>query len=120
MYKIEFYEDIDGYSEVKEFLDHLDNSAQKNDQAILKKITHQLSMLEILGPKLNEPQAKFLKGYRYSLMELRPMPERFFYAAWKRDHFVLLSHYTKKQNKTDRREVDRAIRLLEDWISRKG
>ncbi|ARK33592.1 hypothetical protein EQK45_03650 [Lactiplantibacillus plantarum] len=53
-------------------------------------------------------------------MELRPMPERFFYAAWKRDHFVLLSHYTKKQNRTDSQEVDRAIRLLEDWISRKG
>mgnify|MGYP000405083862 CR=1 FL=1 len=48
------------------------------------------------------------------------MPERFFYAAWKRDHFVLLSHYTKKQNRTDSWEVDRAIRLLEDWINRKG
>lgn len=48
------------------------------------------------------------------------MPERIFYARWHDNHFILLSHYTKRQNETDRREVLRAIRLYEDWIERNG
>jgi phage-related protein len=119
MYKIDFYEDTNGLSEIHAFLKKLDHSHQKNDIALLKKITHQLNLLEILGPQLNEPQAKFLKGYRYPLMELRPIPERIFYAAWDKNRFVLLSHYTKRSNKTDLQEVNKAIRLLEDWHNRK-
>lgn len=48
------------------------------------------------------------------------MPERIFYARWHDNRFVLLSHYTKRQNKTDKSEVLKAIRLYEDWIERGG
>jgi phage-related protein len=119
-YEIEFYEDNDGYSEIDDFLHHLDESNQKFDKALLKKIIHQMNMLEMLGPKLNEPQSKFLKGYRHPIMELRPMPERIFYAAWQNDKFVLLHHYTKKQNKTDPKELEKALKKLDDWYERKG
>lgn len=34
--------------------------------------------------------------------------------------FILLSHYTKKHNKTDPRQVNHTITLLEDWLERKG
>ncbi|KRK52908.1 hypothetical protein FC97_GL002077 [Companilactobacillus kimchii DSM 13961 = JCM 10707] len=115
-----FYEDENGVSEVNEFLQHLDNSNQKSDKALLKKIIHQVNMLELLGNKLNEPQAKFLKGYKYPLMELRPIPERFFYASWQGNKFILLHHYTKKQNKTDIKEVQKALDKLDDWYERKG
>ena len=115
MYEINFYEDESGYSEMKDYLEYLASSNQKNDKIQLKKILHQMNMLKLLGPKLNEPHAKFLKGYKYPIMELRPMPERIFYAAWNNNGFILLHHYTKKQNKTDLREINRALKKLEDW-----
>lgn len=119
MYKIDFYEDRDSYSEIEDFLDQLRHSHQKNNVSLLNKITKELYMLQNLCPRLREPHAKFLKGYAYPIMELRPMPERIFYAAWQKDHFVLLHHYTKKTNKTDHREILRAQANLEDWLSRK-
>lgn len=119
MYQIDFYEDENGYSDIEEFIHHLDNSNQKQDHQILTKLTYQLDLLSQLGNKMHEPQAKFLKGYRYPLMELRPLPERFFYAGWSKNRFVILSHYTKKQNKTDPHEIEKALNRLDDWISRK-
>lgn len=120
MYQIDFYEDKNGISDVTEFIEYLDQSTQKQDHQILTKLTYQLELLSQLGNMMHEPQAKFLKGYRHPLMELRPMPERFFYASWDRNRFVILSHYKKKQNKTDPREVEKALDRLDDWLERKG
>ncbi|WP_270321999.1 type II toxin-antitoxin system RelE/ParE family toxin [Weissella confusa] len=119
-YELEFYEDKDGYSEVAEFLGKLDKSTQKDDKALLKKVIHQFNLLELIGNELNEPRSKRLKGYGLPIMELRPMPERFFYAGWQGNKYVILHHYTKKQNKTDPKEVQRAVKKLEDWYERKG
>lgn len=119
MYDIDFYEDKSGYSDVADFINFLDQSNQKQDLQILKKLTYQLELLSQLGNKMHEPQAKFIKGYRHPLMELRPMPERFFYAGWSKNRFVILSHYTKKQNKTDPREIEKALDRLDDWLKRK-
>lgn len=120
MYKIDFYEDSDGYSEIETFIFDLDSSNQKSDGILLRKILHQFDLLKTLGPNLREPQTKFLKGYRHPLMELRPFPERIFYAAWQADRFVILHHYTKRSNKTDIREINKALNNLDDWLKRKG
>lgn len=118
MYEIDFYEDKNGYSDVNEYIDKLDQSSQKQDKQILTKLTYQLNLLEILGNRMHESQAKFLKGYRHPLMELRPMPERFFYAGWAKNRFVILSHYRKKTDKTDPRQIAKALDRLDDWLER--
>lgn len=120
MYQIDFYEDKTGYSDVGEYIEHLDKSNQKQDHQVLTKLVYQLELLSQLGNQMHEHQAKFLKGYRHPLMELRPMPERFFYASWNQNRFVILSHYKKKQNKTDPREIEEALDRLDDWLERKG
>ncbi|WP_155286874.1 type II toxin-antitoxin system RelE/ParE family toxin [Lacticaseibacillus zhaodongensis] len=120
MYEIDFYEDKDGYSEFEAYLDQLLGSNDKKDATTLKKIRYQMKLLEKLGPALREPQVKELKGYSHKLFELRPMPERVFFAFWDADRYVILNHYTKRQNKTDPREITRAISLLNDWLERKG
>lgn len=97
MYQIDFYEGKNGYSEIEEFLKNLDSSNQRDDKKVLKKIIKQVDMLALLGNQLHEPQAKFLKGYRHPIMELRLIPERFFYAAWNRDRFVLLHLFMLKE-----------------------
>ncbi|KLI74590.1 MULTISPECIES: type II toxin-antitoxin system RelE/ParE family toxin [Lacticaseibacillus] len=119
MYEVDFYEDKDGYSEIHDFLDRLNDSAQKSDRVLLAKTLYQIDLLEQLGPNMKMPQARMLKGYSKPLFELRPMPERIFYAAWNGNHYILLHHYTKRQNKTDRREIQKALSNLEDWLKRK-
>lgn len=79
-----------------------------------------MKLLEQLGPRLREPQVKELKGFKYKLFEMRPMPERVFFAFWDEDRYVILSHYQKRQDKTNRREINRALWRLEDWLKRKG
>lgn len=63
---------------------------------MLKKVRYQLKILEELGTDIRPPHSKVLKGYKYTIMELRPQPERVFYASYDGAKFVLLSHYTKK------------------------
>jgi phage-related protein len=96
MYEIEAYEDKNGHSEIKDWLDELNESKQKDDQKVLKKVRYQLKVLAELGPDIRPPHSKILKGYKYPIMELRPQPERIFYASYNGESFVLLSHYMKK------------------------
>lgn len=118
MYEIDFYFDSNGKSPVSDYIVALSKSHQKNDRAILKKIIHQLDLLQDLGPLLKEPQVKFIKGYKHPLMELRPQPERIFYASWNKNRYILLHHYSKKKNRTDPREAHIAINRLDDWLQR--
>lgn len=118
MYEIIFYEDRFGNSETFDYFKKISQSNQKQDKAIYTKMRHQMNMLRILGPRIHSPQSKRLKGYKYPLWELRPMPERVFYGIWKNKTFILLNHYTKKSNETDPRQVQKALSLLEDWYER--
>lgn len=120
MNEIIFYEDKDGNSEIGDYFEKISQSHQKQDQAIFKKLVHQMSLLKMLGRQLKEPQAKYLKHLVLPLWELRPMPERIFYGTWQGNKFILLSHYTKKSNLTDPREIRKALRLLADWYERNG
>lgn len=120
MYEIDFYKDENGRSDVTDYLEKLDKSHQKQDKQVLTKLTYQLDLLAELGNQMHMPQAKFLKGYRHPLMELRPLPDRFFYAGWSKNRYIILSYYTKKSNKTDPREVAKALDRLDDWLERKS
>jgi phage-related protein len=120
MFEIHYYKDRKGNEAVKNWIDQLDEKPNKQNQALLKKINFQLKMLENLGLKLSEPQAKFIKNQKYPLYELRPMRNRIFYAGYDGDKFVLLHYFLKQTNKTPQKEIDIAIRNLKDWIARKG
>ncbi|MGZ9851993.1 type II toxin-antitoxin system RelE/ParE family toxin [Limosilactobacillus ingluviei] len=116
--EVNYYHDQHGKSEIGEFIDRLAHSSQKQDVAVLKKLAYQIELLKGLGTNLGMPQAKFLKGYRHKLWELRPLPERVFYTTWDGKAFLLVSHYTKKQNKTDPRQIERVLNLIDDWERR--
>ncbi|WP_373842508.1 type II toxin-antitoxin system RelE/ParE family toxin [Limosilactobacillus sp.] len=117
-YEIIFYEDKNGNSETFNYFKKISQSKQKQNKAIYIKMRHQINMLRALGPMLHTPQSKKLKGYRYQLWELRPMPERVFYGIWKENTFILLNHYTKKKDKTDPKQVAKALSMLDDWYER--
>lgn len=120
MYKIVFYEDSMGNSEVKDYFERIRVSNQLEDKKIYGKARHQIDMLSMLGPQLHMPSSRRLKGLKYPLMELRPQPERIFYVTWQKNKYILLSHYTKKQNRTDPKELKKALILAQDWFERNG
>lgn len=52
------------------------------------------------------------------IWELRPMNGRILFAAWHKCSYVLLHYFTKKTQKTPRREIEKAKRELADLIER--
>ena len=91
MYIIELYESENGESEIKDYL------------------------LAEYGLKLTEPYIKKLDD---EIWELRPLRDRILFAGWCNNKFVLLSVFMKQTQKTPKREIEKAKRLLEDYKRR--
>ncbi len=112
MYRIELYEDKNGYSEIKSYIKGLEESDSKNDRIKVNKIRKYMQLLEIYGLTLNEP---YIKKSDSNIWELRPLKDRFIFAYYSGRKFIILSHFVKKTQKTPRYEIERAKRLLEDY-----
>lgn len=67
------------------------------------------------GTRAGLPYMKHIEG---DIWELRPMRERVFFFCWDGKSFVLLHHFTKKTNKTPRREIEQAKRNMQDFRER--
>ena len=64
---------------------------------------------------LIEPYIKHLDG---EIWELRPLKNRIMFFGYDGKQFVLLSHFIKKTQKTPKREIDKAKRLMKDYLER--
>ena len=58
--------------------------------------------------KVCEPVTKHLDG---EIWELRPLRNRFLYAYYKDNRFVILHHFLKKTQKTPKREIEQAKKI---------
>lgn len=119
MYNIEFYETIDGISELWEFLDDLQQKALTNKDARIQhtQISLYIQLLADHGTRLGE---KIMKHLEEDIWELRPGHNRVLFFYHKDDTYVLLHHFRKKTQKTPRREIDKAKAERDDWVRRKG
>ena len=72
-------------------------------------------MLEELGSRVGEPVTKHLDG---EIWELRPLKNRFLYAYYKDNKFIILHYFIKKTQKTPKREIEQAKRNLQDYLER--
>ena len=115
MYKIEFYEDKNGKSEVEEYLQYLKNKPSKDNNIKFRKITAYIDNLSIYGLSLGEPYIKHLNN---EIWELRPIRDRILFASWYNNKFILLNVFMKQTQKTPQREIEKAKRLLEDYKKR--
>jgi phage-related protein len=79
------------------------------------KIFRTISLLEEFGSNLREPHVKKIVGTN-ELFELRVQVAsnicRLFFFHFKNKVYVITSGYVKKENKTNPREIARAIRLM--------
>lgn len=117
MYEIAFYEDKNGKSEIVDYIKDLNAkvATSKECRIIFNKIVAYLDMLEELGTRVGEPVTKHLDG---EIWELRPLKNRFLYAYYKDNRFIILHHFVKKTQKTPKHEIEQAKRNLKDYLER--
>lgn len=113
---IEFYSDKNGKSEIIDYLKELKQKKESKDARIkLAKITAYINKLSQYGLELKEPYVKHIKD---EIWELRPLRDRILFASLYNNKFILLSIFIKRTQKTPRREIEKAQRLLEDYKRR--
>jgi phage-related protein len=117
MYDIIFYEDRNGYSDIKTWLRTLEKDSEKNKSSRMNrnKIYAYMDMLMEKGTRISENVTKHIEG---DIWELRPLKNRIMYAYYKDNTFILLSHFEKKTQKTPVREIKKAQRYLKDYKER--
>lgn len=119
MYEVIFYYDNKGCSELVDYLDTLQLKAKssKSDKICRNKILTYIGALEKYGTRMGMP---YVKHIRNAIWELRPLNIRIFFFYWKGNKFVILSYFVKKKRKTPKEEIERAERLLSDFLERNG
>lgn len=118
MYTIIFYKDKNNYSQVLEYIHILDqkSATSKESRINRNKIVAYFDALEEEGTRIGEPITKHLEG---EIWELRPLKNRFLYAYFEKDTFIILHHFMKKTKKTPKREIEKAKRNLQDYLERR-
>lgn len=118
MYKVEFYEKVNGESPVWDYLEDLRLKANKNKNARIKyqQAVFCIEMLQKSGTNL---PIKIAKHIEKDIWELRPGDSRIFYFYYKNGIFVLLHVYHKKTRKTPGREIERAQAERDDYLAGK-
>ncbi|MCH5192634.1 MAG: type II toxin-antitoxin system RelE/ParE family toxin [Oscillospiraceae bacterium] len=117
MHEIIFYEDGKGNKPVLDFIRELANSNSKDSRIKLKKVQEYIVVLQTYGATMGAPYMKHLDG---DIWELRPISDRILFAGLVDGKFVLLHQFTKKTQKTPKREIEQAKRELEDFRERSG
>ncbi len=119
MFIIDFYETVNGYSDIKEFLEEIRRKATNNKDARIQygQITRYIELLQQNGTNLPTEVVKHIEG---RIWELRPGVNRVFFFYHDGERYVLLHHYRKKTDKTPKREIERAREEMKDYIIRKG
>lgn len=118
MYTVEFYETQDDECQVWDFLEGLRIKAASNKDARIqhKQASLYIELLQQNGTHMNENITKHLED---GIWELRPGNNRVFYFFFQDDIFVLLHQFRKKSQKTPKREIEKAKRERDDYLSRK-
>lgn len=115
MYIIEIYEDQNGKNEIEIYLKKLRVSNSKDDRIKSNKIRMYIRLLAEYGLALNEP---YIKRLNDKIWELRPIKDRILFASIYKNKFILLSIFVKETKKTPKKEIEKAERLLKDYIER--
>lgn len=117
MYDVYFYQDSNGRQPVREYLDKLEKKSLKSKDARIKynKIDQYIEILRQYGFSAGEPFIKHLNG---DIWELRPLKERILFFFWDGNAFILLNHFAKSSQKTPKREIDKAKKLMDDFKER--
>ena len=117
MYEIYFYKNRKGEQPVRDYIISLDEKNGKDARIKATKIRDYIKALSLYGLSLDDKYIKPIKNTE-NLWELRPLKDRIFFVTWDNTGFVLLHHFQKKTQKTPKREIEQALREIEDLKQR--
>lgn len=112
-WKIDYYESPAGTKPVEEFIHSLEEKTQT-------KVIRALELLEEFGIQVGIPHAKKVIGT--PMWELRILGAdniRVFYVAKRQRSFLLLHGFLKKTEKTRKKDIQIALKRLNEYTSRK-
>lgn len=114
MFNIKTYVTSSGKDEIADYIELLAEKSKtsKSERIKLNKIMQYLSFLECFGTAVGQPVTKHISC---EIWELRPLKDRIFYAYVENETFILLHYFTKKTQKTPKKEIEQAERNLKDW-----
>ena len=117
MFRVTIYEDANGKSPVSDFIEDLNVRARtgKDSRIRLKKISEYINHLKAYGTWAGLPAMKHISD---DIWELRPLSDRFFFAYWKDETFIILHHFHKTTQKTPRSEIEKARLILKEFLGR--
>ncbi len=91
---------------------------QRLPEKLRAKASRSVDLLKEFGPYLSMPHVRALKGVD-GLRELRVKLAsdivRLFFFQYRGEMFIITSGFVKKSDRTDRRELERAIRLMKSF-----
>jgi len=111
-WKIDYYKTPSGREPVQELIENLPEIPRS-------RVYNTIELLAEFGPILKMPHVKKVTGT--PLWELRILGEasiRFFYVAKIGQSFLLLHGFTKRKQKTPRKEIKTALDRLREYKSR--
>lgn len=112
MFDVEFWEDSKGFSDVADYIEKLSKKKDKESRINIRKITAYIDVLSEKGELVCYPIARHVVD---DIWELRPLAKRFMYAYITNKKIIILSYFTKKTNKTPRKEIDKAKKRLKEY-----
>lgn len=107
---------LGGKSDLMDYIKFLRNSKNKNEIVKSNKIRMYIKLLSKYGLNLGEPYIKHIEG---QIWELRPLRDRILFAVVDGSVIILLNYFMKETRKTPRREIYKANKYLNDYISRR-
>ncbi len=118
MFNLDFYETSAGHCDVFEFLEKLriNSHSSKNARIQYKQVARYIQLLADNGTNLPTDIVKYLGD---DIWELRPGVNRVLFFYFDNGTYILLHHFRKQTQKTPRREIDKAISEMNEYISRK-
>lgn len=115
LYKVIFYEDKRGYSQVYEFIKELVNGDSKDARINAAKVNDYIQALAEYGTYVGMPVCRHLED---NIWELRPLNNRILFAGLSESRFILLHQFVKKTKKTPKKEIEKAKREFADYMER--
>ena len=115
-YIIEFYTRPNGDNLSYDYIVSLAKKRERSKDTRIKynKIIEYLNLLKYYGTTIREPYIKQIINSEYKLYELRPLRDRFFFIFEDENKYIILNHFVKSTEKTPKKEIEKAIRLIKE------
>jgi phage-related protein len=126
-YKIAFYIDKNGNCPFLDFFNMLKEETKngnKQSGILFKAISLRLRHLKEIGTRKGMPDFDYIRSRKYPLWQIRIKHPRgifrIFICLWGKEYYVILNYFWKKTKKIPNRQIQKAERMMDDFIRRNG